>query len=120
MVERYLSINMYSRCLVFLFLLMSGCLYHDTHDIEDAIYVCDPATISWQTDILPIMDQYCATSGCHDGITRLDWTDYEKVKEYATSIRAKTQDRSMPFDGPLPQIEIDKIACWVDAGTLNN
>lgn len=111
---------MFSRATFILILLLNACVYHDLDRSEEVIYVCDPQTISWQTDILPIMEEYCATSGCHDGITRLDWTDYEKVKEYATSIRSKTQDRSMPFDGPMPQTEIDKIACWVEAGALNN
>jgi hypothetical protein len=71
-----------------------------------------PTGISWQNDILPIMVESCATSGCHDGITRLDWRDYNNVKQYAASIKENTQNRSMPFDGTLPQDEIDKIACW--------
>jgi hypothetical protein len=79
-----------------------------------------PGEISWQEDILPIMESSCATTGCHDGISRRDWTDYNEVKEYAASIKSKTVDRSMPFDGPLPQEEIDMIACWVDSGALNN
>jgi hypothetical protein len=76
--------------------------------------------VSWQNDILPIIEASCAVSGCHDGITYEDWRDYDNVKQYAAVIREKTQNRSMPFDRTLPQEQIDKIACWVDDGALNN
>lgn len=106
--------------LVYCVFLVS-CVYHDlSPDSPPVEPVCDPATTSWQNDILPIMTNACATSGCHDGITRRDWRNYNEVKQYAASIKKKTQDRSMPFDGPLPQHEIDLIACWVDGGALNN
>jgi hypothetical protein len=111
---------MKSRTAIFFCLLLSACVYHDLHVDEPSPFVCVPEEISWQEDILPIMQASCATTGCHDGISRRDWTDYDEVKEYATSIKSKTVDRSMPFDGPLPQEQIDMIACWVDGGALNN
>ena len=102
-------------------LVLVSCVYHDlSPDSPPVEPACDPATTSWQNDILPIMINACATNGCHDGITRRNWRDYSEVKEYAATIKKKTQDRSMPFDGPLPQHEIDLIACWVDGGALNN
>ncbi|MFZ6011709.1 MAG: hypothetical protein ACOYXT_15305 [Bacteroidota bacterium] len=94
---------------------------------KDGCVVISPVTIprgntgtSWQNDILPIMVSSCATSGCHDGISRLDWRVYSEVKKYADVIKEKTQDRSMPFNGPLPQNKIDLIACWVDDGAPEN
>jgi hypothetical protein len=77
--------------------------------------------VSWQNEILPIMTESCAKTGCHDGISRPnDWRIYEQVKQNAATIRKKTQDKSMPFDSPLPQNEIDLIACWIDDGALEN
>jgi hypothetical protein len=76
--------------------------------------------ISWINDILPIMTTSCATSGCHDGVSRLDWRNYNEVLQYAQAIKSRTRDRSMPFDKTLPQDQIDKISCWVDDGALNN
>jgi hypothetical protein len=101
--------------------VLSSCVYHDISPGSPPVEpVCDPATISWQNDILPIMTTACATSGCHNGVSRRDWRDYNEVKQYADVIKRKTQDRSMPFDAPLPQHQIDLIACWVDGGALNN
>jgi hypothetical protein len=76
--------------------------------------------ISWINDILPIMTTSCANSGCHDGVSRRDWRNYDEVKQFAQAIKRRTRDRSMPFDKTLPQDQIDKISCWVDDGALNN
>jgi hypothetical protein len=105
---------------VLMFLILSACVYHTLPQEEEPVkFVCEP-TVSWQADILPIMTNSCAIVECHNGISRLDWRDYNKVKQYAASIKSKTQDKSMPFDVPLPQHEIDLIACWVDNGALDN
>jgi hypothetical protein len=76
--------------------------------------------VSWTNEILPIMIASCAISGCHDGVSRLDWRNYNQVKLYAQQIKRRTRDRSMPFDNTLPQDQIDKISCWVDDGAPNN
>lgn len=104
---------------IFLALSLLSCVNHDLYPDEPVEEVCDPKT-SWQNDILPIMTTSCATNGCHDGISRRDWTNYNEVVTYAASIKARTQNKSMPFDGPLPQDQINKIACWVDNGALDN
>lgn len=76
---------------------------------------------SWSNDILPIMKASCALNGCHDGKTRFNYKDYATAKRDALSIKVRTQDGSMPFDGtPLPQSQIDLIACWVDDGAPDN
>ncbi len=76
---------------------------------------------SWINDIKPIMDKDCAISGCHNGTSRAtDFRNYNSAKSFAASIKSKTQDRSMPFDGALTQNQINLIACWVDDGALEN
>lgn len=77
--------------------------------------------VSWSTEIKPLMETYCATSRCHNGVARSnDFRNYTTVKFYAKTIRSKTQDRSMPFDEALTQDQIDIIACWIDDGVLEN
>ena len=109
------------RCLLFLALLiLSSCVYHSLDEEEEPVeFVCEP-TVSWQNDILPIMTTSCALVTCHDGVSRLDWRNYDQVKLYADQIKNETQEKSMPIDGPLAQHEIDLIGCWVDNGAPAN
>lgn len=77
--------------------------------------------VSWSNDIRPIMETYCAVSGCHNGTSRSnDFRKYSSVRFYSKSIRSKTQERSMPFDRSLTQDQIDIIACWIDDGMPEN
>lgn len=76
--------------------------------------------VSWQDDIRPIIVKSCATSGCHNGDARTDLRVFENAKFYATSIKSKTRDRSMPQEGTLTQNEIELITCWVDDGAVAN
>lgn len=76
--------------------------------------------VSWQQEILPIVEASCALSGCHDGLLRPDLRKYEKAHFYADLMKEFTQDRSMPFEGSITQDEIDLIACWVDDGAPEN
>jgi hypothetical protein len=76
---------------------------------------------SWANDIKPILEKECAISGCHNGTSRSnDFSNYNSAKSFAASIKSKTQDRSMPFDGTLTQNQINLIACWVNEGALLN
>lgn len=96
----------------------------DNTDCAVALYVTVPRRntgASWTNDILPILKTSCAISGCHDGKTRFNYRDYQTAKRDAAQIKARTEDGSMPFDGtPLPQNQIDLIACWVDDGAPEN
>ncbi len=75
---------------------------------------------SWQNEIRPIMETSCALSGCHNGSSRPDLRIFANAKSNASSIKSRTQDRSMPREGTLTQQQIDIIACWVDDGAPNN
>ena len=81
--------------------------------------------ISYANDIAPILQANCIKSGCHNGDNGADrnWSVFANVQASAQSIKTRTGNKSMPQDiAPtgLPQAQIDLIACWVDAGALNN
>jgi hypothetical protein len=77
--------------------------------------------VSWEDDILPIMTGYCATTGCHNGVhLPRDWRVYSQVKTFASTIRKRTQDKSMPAEGSLTEAQIALIACWIDDGAPLN
>ena len=78
-------------------------------------------SVSWTTDIKPLFTAYCATTGCHNGISRTN--DFRKIKsaqKFADDIKRLTQLRKMRFEGSLTQHQIDMIACWVDDGAPEN
>ncbi|HCM77077.1 MAG TPA: hypothetical protein DIS90_11885 [Cytophagales bacterium] len=78
-------------------------------------------SVSWGADIKPIIDTRCAKSTCHvAGTGRSDLSKFENVKALAETIKTKTQNKSMPFDEPMPAVQIQLIACWMDDGALNN
>lgn len=78
-------------------------------------------SVSWATDIKPIIDTRCAKSTCHvTGTGRADLSKFENVKSLASEIKTRTKNKSMPFDAPMPADQIQLIACWVDDGALNN
>jgi hypothetical protein len=45
---------------------------------------------------------------------------YSQVKTFASTIRKRTQDRSMPAEGSLTADQIALIACWIDDGAAQN
>jgi hypothetical protein len=77
--------------------------------------------VSWTKDIKPIIQTSCAKSGCHvKGSGRKTLETYADVKDVAGEVRRRTQNGSMPYDGPLSQVSISLIACWIDDGALEN
>lgn len=77
--------------------------------------------VSWSGNVKTIIATACSKSGCHvSGTGRADLTTFEKVKQYASEIRSRVINRSMPFDGRLSDDQIQLIACWVEDGALEN
>jgi len=71
-------------------------------------------------DVQPIIATNCAISGCHDGTTnQVDLRPVANIKSRASSIKALTEDKSMPPDTAstsLSDNDIQLIGCWVDDG----
>ena len=76
---------------------------------------------SLNNDVMPILQTNCTFSGCHDGKSGLpDWNNKDNVIEYASLIKQRTQDGTMPLGARMPVKDIQTIACWVDDGAKNN
>lgn len=76
--------------------------------------------ISLETDILPIISQNCAKSGCHLNTQNPNLTTKESIIANASAIRSRTTAGTMPPTGPLPASQVELIQCWVEDGAKNN
>jgi len=98
----------------------SGC----TKDKGEVAIKCEPPTdVSYAAEIKPLLDANCNTSGCHaNGFAAGDFTTYAGLlsKFDNGSLKKRVVERSMPPTFELPDDEIQKIICWVDAGAPNN
>jgi len=99
--------------------VLSACYY----DKEEELYA-KPTTaeIKWSTTIKPIIDNNCATSGCHvAGAQSPDLSTYSAVFAKIDRVKARAVvERTMPTSGPLSQTNIDALSKWIDAGAPNN
>lgn len=86
-------------------------------------------TISYAAQIEPVMNQSCATSGCHGGggsTNGYDLTNHTNVAANAniilSVIRHESGVTAMPFGGApqLPDSVAQHIECWISQGKLNN
>ena len=100
-----------------IFFILGSCTY-DSEEIPD-IPCLD---ISYSRDVDPIIKADCAVPGCHVPGTGLpNYLEFSTVQALAPEIKSRTQSRSMPQGGRSLSIEeIDRIACWVDAGAPDN
>ncbi len=98
--------------------------------------ICNPDTVYFEKDVLPILLANCATSGCHDQGTAADGvvlTDYTNVKntgeispgnpgnsEIYEVIVDNGEDRMPPAPAnPLSPEAIAVIEKWIKQGALN-
>lgn len=91
---------------------------------------CDTTDMSFSTDIMPIMNQYCATSGCHTSTVRAggyDFTMHSGVTLAVNNSRLLGAIKQQGGFSPMPQgmaklsdCDISKIEAWINAGAPNN
>jgi hypothetical protein len=84
---------------------------------------CSGAAKSWASDVSPLIQSFCATSGCHavgsnNGPGAL--TTYQQVFNNRSSIRNAVVSGSMPQNSRLSSAQINAIVCWIDNGATNN
>jgi len=98
---------------------------------------CDPDSVYFETDVLPILISNCAKSGCHDAASHKDGvnlTTYEKVmstaevkpfdledsKLYEVITEDDLEDRMPPPpNASLTAEQVSNIAKWIQQGALN-
>lgn len=76
--------------------------------------------VSLEMDILPIIEQNCALSGCHLNVRSPILVTKNDIIEAADRIRARTVAGTMPPAGDLPQDQVQLIVDWVECGANNN
>ncbi len=105
---------------------------NQTPEMPDTVLShCDSLGITYTKDIKAIMDQSCATGGCHDAGTAsgsIILETYDQVKDQAlngvcflTSIKWESGCSTMPQgQAQLSAETIDKIDCWIENNTPEN
>lgn len=93
----------------------SSCLTH-----VDELEELDPCeTITFSGNVKSIIDANCVQ--CHgSGGNFPNLATYSGISAHGSLVKAETSSRRMPQGGTLTNDEIAAIACWVDAGALNN
>ncbi|MBO9635654.1 MAG: hypothetical protein J7578_21300 [Chitinophagaceae bacterium] len=84
---------------------------------------CDGVNAKFATDVQPIIQANCQTSGCHDASSTNGpgpLTSYDKIKNASSNIRQAVVSRVMPKGGSLTADQIKTIVCWIDSGSPNN
>ncbi len=105
--------------------LMAGSytvLAKDDNGCEISTGVEVQAGTSLSLDVQPVLNANCAITGCHNGGNNLpDFSDKELVIEFSQRIKMRTGNKSMPpGDRSISDEEIQRIACWVNDGSIDN
>lgn len=143
--------------LIYLFTIFTVLLWSCTHESSEIIEAgsgdnnggdtpgdttqvdgCDPDTVYFKNEILPLLQSSCGTTGCHDAASATEGvilTDYASIIEtgdvepfepdnseiYEKIVEAEAEDRMPPPpNNPLKQEQINMIATWINQGALNN
>jgi hypothetical protein len=84
---------------------------------------CSSTAKSYSNDVSPIIQSFCAVSGCHaSGSTNGPGalTGFQQVFNARQAIRAAVVNGSMPQNGSLTSSQKNAIICWIDNGATNN
>lgn len=110
--------------LLLLSLSFTACYFDNEEELYGPV-TCDVSSVTYATDIVPIINTSCATSGCHvaGGSGPGDFTTYTglkaKVNNGSFENRVLVQ-KNMPPSGPLSDCTEAKLQKWIDDGALNN
>ena len=84
---------------------------------------CTGVAKSWATDVNPIIQGFCNTTGCHsagsaNGPGAL--TNYTQVFNARAQIRPAIASGLMPQGSTLTTAQKNSFLCWIDSGAPNN
>jgi ribosomal protein S2 len=80
-------------------------------------------TKSYASDVSPIIQSVCTSSGCHDASSTNGpgpLTNYQQVFNARTTIRSAIVSGLMPKNSSLSASQKSAIICWIDNGASNN
>ena len=106
----------------------SSCTKDKLPPVEEPEF-CDTLIVSYQLNIKPIIDTYCAYSGCHDGSSPGIYLSYAQILPALESgkISQRTLNtRDMPPSyaaaglTELPEEEYNMLNCWISEGYPEN
>ncbi len=84
-------------------------------------YCLPKDVISFRYEVMPIIVQYCALSGCHqNSIKQANFEDHASVASHASRIEDFVIPDMMPLNGPLPAAEKQLLLTWINQGSQNN
>lgn len=115
-------------------LVSIGTLVQCTKDKTEPIVAppIDPAvcvdTVYFNNEVLPLIVQNCATSGCHGNGSSAGGYNLESHSNISTNasqilsvIKHETGVTAMPLGNPkLSDSLIQQVECWIAQGKLNN
>ena len=93
-----------------------------SNDVVTAVD-CSGGAKSFVTDVNPIIQANCTSSGCHSSGSNNGpgaLTTYQQIFNARTSIRAAVASGTMPQGGSLSASQKNAILCWIDNGAANN
>jgi hypothetical protein len=80
---------------------------------------CNPNTSFAQT-VLPILNNNCNLSGCHDPNNAAILNNYQVVHDNAAQIKASVVSGRMPKGKTFNATDKNALICWIDNGAKNN
>jgi hypothetical protein len=110
--------------LFILTILLQSC-YNDSEEAIYGVVDCDVTNVTYSTDVAPIINSSCATTGCHvsGGSGPGNFNDFNelsaKIADGSFQNRVLVQ-MTMPPSVPLQDCELDLIQAWIDNGALND
>lgn len=104
--------------------LLTAC-YYDKEELLYADDTCDSVGVSFSADIMPIINNSCATVGCHvqggSGTGLLENYNQVLAKVNDGSFeRRVTVQLDMPPSSPLSDCQLAHISQWISDGAPNN
>ena len=107
------------------FLLLTISLFQFSCEKENStISDCDDAPASFTTDVAPILNSSCNTTGCHNsGNENGDFTTYSGIKVKANDgslMNTVITNKTMPLASTLTEEQLNKFKCWLDSNAPNN
>jgi hypothetical protein len=110
---------LYIGILIFVLFIFQTCKKDDLKNLD-----CGKVSSTYHSDIKPLVDTQCATSGgCHGSGSGRDYSTYSGLKTVADNgslERTTITDKSMPPSGALSLDDRKKIKCWLNNGSPNN